>query len=508
MAEGRRNFKFDLAIIGGGSAGYAAARTAADAGLKTVVIEGGEEVGGLCILRGCMPTKALLYAAEVLHLANHARVWGVHAPDVRFNFGEVMRRKNALIKEFADFRQQQLASGKFQFRRAHARFVGAHTIELAPFPISGEEKAESRKLKAEMEQSLSRFAGSAATLTARHFLIATGSTLAPSPLPQLDELDCLNSDTALRLERLPKSLIVLGGGAVAVEYAQFFARFGVKVTMIQRSPHILHEFDFDASSELEAVLRREGIQLYTGTRLLDARRAAARKEVTFAHKKQKVLVHAEEVFFGLGRRPNLAGLGLERIGVRLDCERIVTDANMRTSVPHIFAAGDCTSPNEIVHLAVQQGEIAAHNAAHPRLMKEMDYRLLTEVVFTEPQIATVGLTEKRARTQKISYQAASYRFSEHGKSLIMDAKDGFVKLLADATTGEIIGGGCVGPIGGELIHEIIVAMHSRLTVHQLAALPHYHPTLAEIWTYPAEELAAKIPRRPRRDSSCQPGHSR
>jgi len=356
-----------------------------------------------------------------------------------------------------------------------------------------------------MEQSLSRFAGSAATVTARNFLIATGSTLAPSPLPQLDELDCLNSDTALRLERLPKSLIVLGGGAVAVEYAQFFARFGVKVAMIQRSPHILHEFDFDASSELEAVLRREGIQLYTGTRLLDARRAAARKEVTFAHKKQKVLVHAEEVFFGLGRRPNLAGLGLERIGVRLDCDRIVTDANMRTSVPHIFAAGDCTSPNEIVHLAVQQGEIAAHNAAHPRLMKEMDYRLLTEVVFTEPQIATVGLTEKRARTQKISYQAASYRFSEHGKSLIMEAKDGFVKLLADATTGEIIGGCCVGPIGGELIHEIIVAMHSRLTVHQLAALPHYHPTLAEIWTYPAEELAVKIPRR---DSSCQAGHSR
>src|SRR6185436_9683270 len=303
----------------------------------------------------------------------------------------------------------------------------------------------------------------------------------------------LNSDTALKLERLPKSLIVLGGGAVAVEYAQFFARFGVKVTMIQRSPHILHEFDFDATSELEAVLRREGIKIFTGKRLLDARRVSAKKEVTFAQNKQKVHIQAEEVFFGLGRRPNVAGLGLERIGVRLDCNRIVTDANMRTSVPHIFAAGDCTSPNEIVHLAVLQGEIAAHNACHPGRMREMDYRLLTEVVFTEPQIATVGLTEKRARTQKIPYQAASYRFNDHGKSLIMEARDGFVKLLADPATGEIIGGCCVGPIGGELIHEIIVAMHSRLTVHQFAALPHYHPTLAEIWTYPAEELAAKIP---------------
>jgi pyruvate/2-oxoglutarate dehydrogenase complex dihydrolipoamide dehydrogenase (E3) component len=472
MAEAQKRFDFDLAIIGGGSAGYAAARTAAAEGLKTVVIEGGVEVGGLCILRGCMPTKALLYAAEVLHLATHARAWGVHAPDVSFKFGEVMRRKNALIKEFADFRQQQLASGNFEFLRAHARFVDPHRLELASVNPG---KAKLR------------------SLTARHFLIATGSSIAPFPLAQLAELDCLNSDTALKLKRLPRSLIVLGGGAVAVEYAQFFARFGVKVTMIQRSPHILHECDFDAAGELEAVFRREGIQLYTSTRLLGARRAAAQKEVTFAHNKQKVRVRAEEVFFGLGRRPNIAGLGLEAIGVRLESNRIVTDANMRSSVPHIFAAGDCTSPNEIVHLAVQQGEIAAHNAAHPKRLREMDYRLLAEVIFTEPQIATVGLTEKRAHLLDIPYQAASYRFADHGKSLIMEARDGFVKLLADPGTGEIIGGCCVGPHGGELIHEIIVAMGSRLTVHQLAALPHYHPTLAEIWTYPAEELAAKIP---------------
>src|SRR5204862_184700 len=173
--------------------------------------------------------------------------------------------------------------------------------------------------------------------------------------------------------------------------------------------------------KLEAVFRHEGIQLYAGTRLLDARRVAAQKEVTFAHNEQKVRVQAEEVFFGLGRRPNVAGLSLERLGVRLESGRIVTDANMRSSVPHIFAAGDCTSPNEIVHLAVHQGEISAHNVAHPERSREMDYRLLTEIIFTEPQIATVGLTEKRARTQNIPYQAASYRFGDHGKSLIMEA---------------------------------------------------------------------------------------
>ena len=172
---------------------------------------------------------------------------------------------------------------------------------------------------------------------------------------------------------------------------------------------------------------------------------------------------------------------------------------MQTSAPHIFAAGDCTGPHEIVHIAVTQGEIAGKNivadffgGARGRPPQRVDYRLLISVVFTEPQVAFVGLTEKAARENKISFLAASYPFNDHGKSLIMEAKDGFVKLLANPKTGEIIGGSCVGPAGGELIHEIVAAMAKRMTVHELAAMPHYHPTLAEIWTYPAEELAEKI----------------
>ena len=204
-------FDYDLAVIGGGSAGYAAARTAAAQGMKTAVIEGGEEVGGLCILRGCMPTKALLYAAEVMHLAGHSETWGIRADDVSFNFTQVMARKDALVKGFADYRRQQLADGKFKFLRALARFVDPHTLELS----TGDR------------------------LNATHFVIATGSAVAPSLLPQLDELGYLTSDTALKLERLPKSFIVLGGGAVAVEFAQFFARFRVRVTQFQRSAHIL-----------------------------------------------------------------------------------------------------------------------------------------------------------------------------------------------------------------------------------------------------------------------------
>jgi pyruvate/2-oxoglutarate dehydrogenase complex dihydrolipoamide dehydrogenase (E3) component len=204
-------------------------------------------------------------------------------------------------------------------------------------------------------------------------------------------------------------------------------------------------------------------------------------------------VSAEEILFGLGRVPNTESLHLEAAQVSLEFGRIITHPDMSTTAPHIYAAGDCTGLHEIVHLAVQQGETAGHNIAHPEAPRQMDYRLLAAVVFSDPQVATVGLTEKAARFAGTPYLAATYAFADHGKSLIMEARDGFVKLLADPQTGEILGGGIVGPMGGELIHEIIAAMAKRMTVAELAAMPHYHPTLAEIWTYPAEELAGQIP---------------
>lgn len=459
-----QEFDFDVAIIGGGSGGYAAARTAAAAGLRTVVIEGGKEVGGLCILRGCMPTKALLYAAEVKHLAQHSEPWGIRSGQVSFDFAKVMARKDAMVADFADHRVKQLNSGKFKFIRAMARFTDPHTLALS----TGEK------------------------LTAGHFVISTGSTVAALPQPFLKDLGCLTSDDALMLEKLPKSLIILGGGAVAVEFAQFFARFDVKVTLVQRSPHVLRDFDTDAAEVIEQVFRREGIAVYTGTQLTGASNKGGAKQINFEHEGKEVRVEAEEVLNALGRAPNTASLGLDLAGVATKNGYVTTNERMQTSAPHIYAAGDCTGPHEIVHIAIMQGEVAAQNIARPDKGHTVDYRLLTSVVFTEPQIAAVGLTEKEAQARKIQYLAASHPFNDHGKSLIMEAKDGFVKLLADPKTGEIIGGGCTGPAGGELIHEIIAAMHKRMTAKELAMMPHYHPTLAEIWTYPAEEIAEKI----------------
>jgi pyruvate/2-oxoglutarate dehydrogenase complex dihydrolipoamide dehydrogenase (E3) component len=457
-------FDFDVAVIGGGSAGYAAARTTAAAGKRTVIIEAGEELGGLCILRGCMPTKALLHAADVRFQARRSKLWGLEPGEIGFDYAAVMRRKAAMVEEFASYRRGQLQDGRFELIRALARFRDPHTLEL----------------------------DDGQTVTAGHLMISTGSRVAELPLPGLAKLGCITSDDALRLESLPQSIIVLGGGAVAVEFAQFFARFDVEVTLLQRSPHILKAFDDDVAGEVEAAFSDEGITVHTGCSLTDARQDGNEKVIAFERDGGQHEVRAEAVFHGLGRSPNTGSLALENGGVETDNGRILCDAHMRTSAPHIFAGGDCTGPHEIVHLAIQQGEVAAHNILHPGGLHSMDYRMLISVVFTDPQSATVGHTEKTAKARGIPHLTASYPFSDHGKSIIMEAMHGFVKLLCDPESGEILGGACVGPMGGELIHEIVTAMAKRMTVAELAAMPHYHPTLAEIWTYPAEELAEKI----------------
>jgi pyruvate/2-oxoglutarate dehydrogenase complex dihydrolipoamide dehydrogenase (E3) component len=504
ILSGMKRFDYDVAIIGGGSSGYAAARTAANAGLKTAVIEGGHEVGGLCILRGCMPTKALLYAAEVKHLAERATTWGVRTGKISFDFARVIARKSAQVKDFAGFREQQLNTGKFKFIRANASFVNAHTLALA-----GLNETDLSRQRLGLWQPSAALPANVAHekapegsrtpkpggifLTARYFVIATGSSVAPAPLPQLAEAGYLTSDDAVALKKLPKSLIILGGGAIACEFAQFFARFGVKVTLLQRSEHILKEFDADAGIEIETVFRREGIQIFTGVKLTDAKRTGKLKTVFFEQNGRKKSVAAGEILFALGRMGNTSTLNLKKAGVKTDAGRVITNARMQTSAPHIFAAGDCTGPHDIVHIAVTQGEIAAHNMINPKKPRRQDYRLLLSVVFTDPQVASVGLTEKTAKARGTKFVTASYPFNDHGKSLLMGAEYGFVKLLAHPESGKILGGACVGQDGGELIHEIVAAMAKRMTVHELAAMPHYHPTLAEIWTYPAEELAEKIP---------------
>ena len=467
-ALGMASFDFDAVVIGGGSAGYAAARTLVDGGAKTAVIDGASQLGGLCILRGCMPTKALLHAAELRHHILQASIWGIRAQSVTVSQTEVLARKDALIEEFAGYRRGQLEDGRFELIRSQARFLNAHTLELGP----------------------------GRSLSAAHMVIATGSQISRPPIPGLMGTGILTSDDALQLREIPASMAVLGGGAVALEFAQYFSRFGCRVTLIQRSPHVLREADPDVARELETALRLEGIAIHTGTQLLDVEPLGTGGggpfQITFDQEDAHHALKVDAVFNGLGREPNTEGLHLNNSGIALDGTRIVTNRHQATTVPHLYAAGDCCGPHEIVHLAIQQGEVAARNILKAGSPREMDYRLLTTVVFTDPAVAQVGMTESEAHTQGIPYRVATHPFNDHGKSMILGCKAGFVKLIANSRTGELLGGACVGPQGGELIHEITVALAARMTAAQFAAIPHYHPTLAEIWTYPAEALAEAV----------------
>lgn len=462
---------YDVVVIGGGSAGYAAARTAAAGGAGTVVIEGGADVGGLCILRGCMPTKALLESAHRAQAIRHAGEFGLRTGPVRADWKRIVARKNALIQEFASYRVQQLEQGKFDFIRARAAFVDSHTLRLQSVP--GAAKAPER-------------------LRGRTFILATGSVIERKPIPGLWEAGCLTSDSAIQTTRPFKELIVLGGGPIACEFAQYFLNLGVRVTLIQRSPQILTRHDADTAGELEKAFRREGMRLFTGTALERVSASGRRKTVHFRQGGRALRATADEILYALGRVPATAGLGLEAAGVRLNGRTPVIGRTLQTSARHIFAVGDVAGPYEVVHIAIAQGEMAARNALRlldcSQKLERMDYSLHMEVVFTEPEVASIGLSEKEAAAAGIQVRVASYPFNDHGKSMIMGAQEGFVKIVARPMDGRILGAQIVGPHASDLIHEFAAVMYFKGTVRDLAAIPHYHPTLAEIVTYPAEDL--------------------
>ena len=453
---------FDVAVIGGGSAGYASASTAQALGARVAIVDPGP-LGGLCILRGCMPTKTILRSSDIMALMRRAEEFGLQPVDPHARLSAINDRKNKLIQEFTDYRIQQLQDSRFTLIQERAKFISPHEIRI------GDQ-----------------------TLKAKSFILATGSVIADYPVPGLKETGFVNSDDVLQMRQAPESIIVLGAGAVAVELAQFFLRIGVKVTLLQRSPHILSKGDEDLARPVEHRFRQEGMDLFTGTKILRAEKGQDGSAVYFQHEGEEKHVSAQVILQALGRKPNTDGLQLESAGVETRQGRISVDAKMKTNQPHIFAVGDVNGIHEVVHIAILQGEVAGYNTMHPENERQVDDRLKSSVVFTDPAIASVGLSEKECQAGNIAYLAASHPFDDHGKSMCLGETHGHVKLLCDPVSGEVLGGHIVGPEAGELIHELITLMHFRGTVKDLAAIPHYHPTLAEILTYPAEELLEQL----------------
>jgi pyruvate/2-oxoglutarate dehydrogenase complex dihydrolipoamide dehydrogenase (E3) component len=489
----------DLLVLGAGSAGFNAARVAHTQYRKRVaIVDGARELGGLCILRGCMPSKTLLWMTEVLHLAQKAKTFGLRIPTARPDIHAMHARKQKLIAEFAGYRARALNSGHYDLHRANARFIDPHTIEL-------DDPKRTR-------------------LTAPKILIATGSRASIPPVPGLAETPHWTSDDILDLNFIPQSVIVLGGGTVAAELTQYLRRLGARVTLIQRSPRILRAHSPEASAVIRQALHDEGVELFTHTKIEKIAPTKHGVRVTFRHTRENttktITREAAHLFNALGREPNISALDLPAANVRLTTTgRIRTNRYQQTTTPHIYAGGDVCGPHDIVHLAIAQGELAARHAFHPTsphpssLPHSLTPSLpppsfphslippilspahLLNIVFTDPALATIGPLESTLREKKIPCIAATYPYNDHGKTILMDANYGHVKILADPRTGRLLGAEIAGHDAGELIHIFSTPLTMRATVHDMLRAPWYHPTIAEIITYPLEEIAEKLNRR-------------
>jgi pyruvate/2-oxoglutarate dehydrogenase complex dihydrolipoamide dehydrogenase (E3) component len=462
---GDRFRRHELIVVGAGSAGYAAARTARAVGCDVALVDKGP-LGGLCILRGCMPSKTFLASSDALADAREARALGIGLDSFAVDMPFVAARKRELVREFADYRIEGIED--FPLYLGSARF-------LSPTQLMVGEKE---------------------LLEAPQFIIATGSVVPPSALMGLSETGCIDSDAVLELEGIPKSVVVLGGGYTACELGQFLARMGARTTMVIRSGHLLTQSDDDIGEALTGYFRDEGIEVITHAALLRAQRRDGKKVVKFLHGGLEHEAAGDEIFYALGRAPNVGGLQLEKAGVNVEpCGAILVDRRLRTSNPSVYAVGDVTGEYMLVHVAIYQGEVAARNACL-NTEELADYHLVSaHTVFSDPQFAAVGMSEKDLKRRGMVYVSGRYDFAEHGKAQCLGKTKGFVKMMADPESGRILGAAVLGPQASELIHEVIVAMSFDATVDQFMRIPHLHPTLAEIWTYPAEACAAQLGRK-------------
>ncbi|MBV8172098.1 MAG: FAD-dependent oxidoreductase [Candidatus Eremiobacteraeota bacterium] len=452
--------EFDLCVVGAGSAGFAGATTARRLGKRVAFAEGDAQLGGLCILRGCMPSKTELRSAEVAHLARTAGEVGIHVADVTPDVPAVVARKRRIIEGFADYRVEQIK--QFPLFRGQPRFTGPRELQIG-----------------------------ADTLRAAKFLLAMGSLINVPDIPGLREAGYLTSDDVLELEHPPASFITLGGGPTGCELAQYLRRMGCTVTMLQRSRTVLSQEDEDVGAALGAALEEDGIELRTELAIKRVERTGQRRRVVAQRGREELVFEADEIFMALGRRPNVDGFGLESAGVEFDRRGVKIDEYMRTSNPDIFAAGDITGNNELVHVAVYEGQLAVRNAFGDGMSKANLDLQRARAVFTDPQVAIAGRTERECKARGIEYVASSFPFNDLGKAISANVTAGFAKILA-APDGTMLGVAIVGAEAADLIHEAIALLYFHANVRDVIEMPHLHPTLSEILTYPAEELCERL----------------
>lgn len=445
---------YDIAVIGGGPGGYVAAIRAAQLGGRVLLVEKAS-LGGVCLNRGCIPTKTLLKSAEKWEDLKRSAEFGLTATGIGFDFGAVMARKNAVVGQLRGGIEQLVRSHGITVVQGTAVLTGAGRLEVRLPADDGRESYEARKI-----------------------IIATGSQPALLTVPGCELPAVITSDELLALTEVPPSLLVIGGGVVGIEFAALMRSFGCEVTIVELLPAILPGLDNDLVKRLGLILRKQGIKILAGARVTAIEAAQAGVLVTVETDKGRQQLPAGKVLVATGRRPVLADLGLAAAGVVYDRSGITVNQRLETNVPGIYAIGDITGRSMLAHVASAEGLVAAENALGAGSL--MDYSAVPACIFTTPEIASVGLTEQAALAGGEAIKISKFNFAANGKAVSMAEPDGLVKIVAAAGTGKVLGMHILGAHASDLIMEGALAIRNNLTARDIAHTIHPHPTLSEV----------------------------
>ena len=441
----------DLVVIGAGPGGYVAALRAAQLGAKVILVER-KYVGGVCLNEGCIPIKVLLRSAEVLALAERASEFGVDVGTPKLNWATVQARKSQLVRQITQQVELLLRKAGVDILWGTARFTSPRTVQV------------------DMQDGAER-------VEANRFIVAAGSHATRPPIPGLDHPDVMDHVAALSIERLPQSLLIIGGGAEGAEFANAFRAYGVKVTLIELLPHLLPVLDAELGVGLGFAFAQRGIKVYVGASVTALKPGGDGLIASLRTPNGEERVDAEKVLVCTGRRPNVDGLGLDAAGVRYGSRGVEVDKQQRTSVPHIYAIGDMTGGKMLAHSASRQAEIAVSSAIEGAQM--MGDSAVPSCVFTDPEIASVGLSEEEALQHGYNVQVGKFSLSGNGKALVSGESEGFVKVVSEQEYGEVLGVHIIGSHASDLILEGTLALTLEVTLDELEAAVHPHPTLGE-----------------------------
>jgi dihydrolipoamide dehydrogenase len=450
---------YDIAIIGSGPAGYTAAIRAGQYGLKTALIEKDNVLGGTCLHVGCIPTKALLFNAEIWDHLKDAKEFGIEGVDARkLNWAAVQERKSKIVTKHAKGLEFLMRKNKVQTIRGYGKLTGPAQNGVLTVEVTNDNKTSQIKSK--------------------NVILSTGSEA--RMIPGLDADDrILTNIEILSLKEIPKSLVIVGAGAVGVEFASIFRSFDTEVTILEMLPRLVPVEDEDVSKELARVYRKRGINFHTGAKVEKVEKTKTGIAVTFSAESKQQKIEAEKILIAVGRKPRTENIGLERTKIKPDRGFIVTDSWMQTSEPGIYAIGDIVlGTPQLAHVGAMEGIVAVTKIAG-KAGKPINPEHIPNATYCHPEIGSVGLTETNAKEAGYNVKVGKFPFTANSRASIVGQHEGFIKIVSDADHGEILGVHIIGPQATELIAEGVVAMELEATVEDLMWTIHAHPTLAE-----------------------------